>query len=383
MNVLMISSDRKIFEPDSSVRRRMVQYGNIFDQLHIIVLTKHSQGYTFSKLSDHVWVYPTQSRMKLDYVYDAVRLVRHDLVIQGDFTPDVVSAQDPFESGLVGWLIARRYKRKLQLQIHTDLFDPYFVSRGILNRFRLLLARFLLPRAQCIRVVSERTKGELEKRYPALQGRVVVLPVYVDIERYRKEQPTFNLHLRYPQYVFIILMVSRLTPEKELPFAVEVLAGVLAHYSKAGLIIVGDGPEKKHILRRAIELGVAHAVVIEPWQDDLVSHYKTANLFLLTSRYEGYGMVLVEAAVSGMPIVSSDVGIARQLTQARGDSFVCPVGDKACFVAQIIDYIGNPERRAFSKLNQDDDLQGIIFATQADYLAAYRAAMEMCFGRHE
>jgi len=378
MKVLMISTDRKIFEPDSPVRRRMIEYGALFEQLHIIVFTQQSRGYAFTQIAENVWVYPTDSWMKLDYVYDALQVARHDLVIQGEFTPDIVSAQDPFEAGLVGWLIARRYKRKLQLQVHTDIYDPLFKS-SLLNRLRLLIAAFLLPRAQCVRVVSARIKSEFLRRYPVLAGRIVVLPVYVDMEYYRTAKPTFDLHERYPQFSFIIMMASRLTPEKNYAVAVEAFAEVVKRYPRTGLVIVGSGPEESRIRRLAAERGVLSSIIFEGWQDDLLSYYKTANLFLHTSRYEGYGMVLVEAAAAGVPIVSSDVGVARQLAQARGDSFVCGPDDVACFVRQISDYIGNPERRAFSRLNQDNDLQGVIYESKESYLLAYREAMEACF----
>lgn len=385
MKVLMISSDRKIFDPDSPVRKRMVEYGDIFEELHVIVFAKNSQGHTFTEISKNVWAYPTDSWMKLDYFYDAVRIAREQLVINGEFTPEVVSAQDPFETGLVGWFIARKYKRKLQLQVHTDFFDSFFLSQGPLNRVRRLLARFLLPRAQCIRVVSERVKEYLEKHYPSLVERVAVLPIHVDTQYYRDAKPKIDLHKRHPQFSFILLMVSRLTAEKYYPFALDVFSEIRARYPRAGLVIVGSGPEEGAILKRARELHIEKSVVLEGWQDDIVSYYKTANLLLHTSRFEGYGMVFVEAAASGLPMVSSDVGVAASVARALPGSGICPVGDRACFVKQIFDFIENHERRLYLKLNASGDvsLGGLLVQSKEAYLAAYADAMKSCFAHPE
>ena len=385
MKVLMISSDRKIFDPDSPVRRRMMEYGAIFEQLHVIVFTKHSQGHTFTEIAPNAWAYPTDSWMKLDYFHDAIRLAREQLVINGEFTPEVVSAQDPFETGLVGWLIARKFKRKLQLQVHTDFFDSFFLSQGSLNRVRRLLAGFLLPRAQCVRVVSERVKEYLEKHYSSLVGRIAVLPIHVDTEYYRDAKPRVDLHKKYPQFSFILLMVSRLTPEKYYPFALEVFSKIHARYPRAGLIIVGSGPEERRIQQKARELRISNAVVLEGWQEDIVSYYKTANLLLHTSRFEGYGMVFVEAAASGLPMVASDVGVAASVARALPGSGICPVGDRECFVKQIFDFIENNERRLYLRLNASGDvsLGGLLVQSKEEYLVAYANAMKACFARPE
>jgi len=132
-------------------------------------------------------------------------------------------------------------------------------------------------------------------------------------------------------------MASRLTREKNIGLAIEVFAGIMNQESGIKnplLLIVGDGPERENLELRiknyAVPAGrqeLRSNAVIEPWTDDLASYYKTADLFLLTSNYEGYGRTVIEAQAAGLPILMTDVGVAI------GE--VVPVGDKAALVAAL------------------------------------------------
>ena len=79
------------------------------------------------------------------------------------------------------------------------------------------------------------------------------------------------------------------------------------------LLIVGSGPEEGSLKCKVESLKLVEQIKFEPWSNDLPSYYKTADLFLLTSFYEGYGMTLVEANACGCPIVATDVGVAQEL----------------------------------------------------------------------
>src|SRR6185436_5341871 len=97
-----------------------------------------------------------------------------------------ISAQDPFESGLAAYRIAKQTGTKLHLQVHTDLESPYFRKHSLLNRMRVILAHYLLPKADGIRVVSSRIKDSLLStlHFP-LSTSLCVLPVFVDTDKIR------------------------------------------------------------------------------------------------------------------------------------------------------------------------------------------------------
>ena len=96
----------------------------------------------------------------------------------------------------------------------------------------------------------------------------------------------------------------------------------------AQLMFVGDGAERETLLVLAHDLGVADRVIFAGFHLDPTPFYKTADLFVLSSDYEGFGNVIVEAMACGVPVVSTDCpsGPAEILVNGKYGRLV-PVGD--------------------------------------------------------
>ena len=125
MRVLMISTDKKIFEGSSSVQKRMINYGTLVDKLYIIVLNKISKNIVEKKkikISDNVLVYLTNSKTRFHYIFDAIKI---SLKLKDI---NLVTAQDPYETGFIAWRIAKKLKIKLEFSIHTDIFNVHFIN---------------------------------------------------------------------------------------------------------------------------------------------------------------------------------------------------------------------------------------------------------------
>jgi 1,2-diacylglycerol 3-alpha-glucosyltransferase len=144
-------------------------------------------------------------------------------------------------------------------------------------------------------------------------SRIEVRPIKVDVEKFKNPVITIDLRKKYSQFSKIVLMISRLEPEKNMIMALEAFKKVIEKIPTAGLVIVGKGNEENVLIQKAIQLGIQKSVIFEGWQNDTPSYYKTADLFLSTSWYEGYGVTFAEAQAAGTKIVSTDVGIAREI----------------------------------------------------------------------
>ncbi len=205
---------------------------------------------------------------------------------------DVVTVQDPFFRGLYAWRIARRIGAKFNVQVHADLDGQSFIKR--------LLARFLLSRADSIRVVSDRIVRYLKTKNYKLKTEPFVLPVFVDISKFRgivrREHAGKN-----------ILWVGRFEEEKNPLQAITILKEVLKHEPAARLIMLGQGSLQGAIAERADGLPVE----LPGWQS-LLQYLDTADVVLSTSRHESWGASLIEALAAGVPVVAPDVGVARE-----------------------------------------------------------------------
>ena len=364
MKILTIGTDRQLFTPGSQVGKRAMAYSRFFEQYHQVVfaLKKHNLGET--KLSDNTWVYPTGSTSRFFYIVEAVRL--GSKLLKQNPGQWVISAQDPFETGLAACWLAWRHKLPFQIQIHTDFLSPYFARQSFLNRIRVWLARRILPRADGIRVVSERIKRSIIQAGVKTKSEPVVLPIVINqvISQSAKE----NLKAKYPQFSKIILVVSRLEPEKNVGLAIKAFDLVIKDYPQAGMIIAGVGSAEGKLKDLTGQLGLKDKVIFVGQQSGLEEFYRLADVLLNPSNYEGYGLVLAEARLAGLPVVSTDVGIAQELV---GSEFVCPVGNQDCLAEKTSLVLSG-------QINQQPVPAGLIENDFEHYVEKYTNLLKQC-----
>lgn len=363
----MISNDRRIYNAGSETSKRMIMLGDFTDSLKILILGLDGKP-TF--LSPKVEVIPA-GRNKLFAVFNSL-IIAGKLKKKNSLVADVVTTHDPFLAGLAGFFIKKIFGVKLQIQSHTDIMNPHFRGESFSNYLRYKLGLFLIPKADSVRVVSNRAKNSLVSKFNLKIG---VLPVFVDLEKIRKTPAKFNLHDKYPQYDFIILMVSRFAREKNIEMAISAMAEIIKKHPRTGLLIVGHGPMLKYYKAEIKKLNLDDSVKIESWTNDVISYYKTVDLFILTSNYEGYGLVLAEAMVSGCPVVSTDVGIADEIIKNGQNGFVIKVGDKVALAGAILELMENKELLAEMRQN-NLNAHPVPYQSAQSYFADYVKLLE-------
>jgi len=345
LRVLMISTDRKMFEEGSAVRERLIGYAQFLDRLDVIVFSTKEHGTPSGtiQVSENIFLHATNSANRWLYIQDAVKLGKQVLksTDSGLLTTDfVITTQDPFETGWVGLNLSKKFHIPFHIQIHTDFLSPYF-AKSFLNKIRLHMASKTLPQADGIRVVSQRIANSLKAISYKLKATPKVLPIFIDAEMIENIPPTFDLKLKYPQFQKIILVASRLEKEKDIDTALVAFKEVSRHNPNTGLVIVGDGSEREALELKAKSYKLSANVIFEGWQNDLNSYYKGADVFLNTSFYEGYGMTLIEASLNKKPIVTTDVGIAGEgnLLLHTQHALVCPAGDSGCIAGYLNSFL--------------------------------------------
>ena len=340
LKILMVSGDGTAGQDGSAFAKRLQEYGQHVGELHVLILGRGSRS-TDLELAPNVYVYDKRSR------YGVKSFARGAFYAQGLVAMhkiDVITSQDPFEHGWVALKVARATGAKLHIQVHTDFLSPWFTRSGIYrsprvrqpfrNRVRLRLADRVLPYADAIRTVSKRVRDSIVAKYGTRVPDPSVLPIRVPPDE-STPQP-----LPPHEFTFTLVTASRLEPEKRVEDIIAAVARLKDSYPMLGVVIIGDGSERSRLEKMARDLGIERQVVFSGRQENARGMLKSAQAYIQASAYEGYGMALVEAALAGLPIVTSDVGIVGEVFTGYENVLAAPVGDPvnlAALVAQIIE----------------------------------------------
>ncbi len=337
MRALFISNDPTIFDMQSATHSRMKTYANAIGELHILSRAmQHTEVQDGNLYLHGLRPLPTIIGRALFFY----TLLRHARALVRRHRIEVVSAQDPFENGWVAMRAVNGTSAKLHIQIHTDFLSSFFTIGSFKNKVRIRIANAVIPKADGIRVVSRRIKRALIERYGKSIPSPTVIPIAVLAPTsVRTTQSHYPPLPKFP-FTFALMAVGRLEKEKRLGDAIAVVAKLVQRKYPVGLLIVGEGSQHKTLTHIANALGIKDRIIFLGNRSDVPELLKnTAQAFIQTSAYEGYGRTYIEAALSGAPMVVTDAGIINDVFVHDYSSLVCPVGDVECLSKHVANLI--------------------------------------------
>ena len=300
MKILNLSLDQSLLDSNSKSAERIKIYSEMVEKYLCVVPSRNVKK---NDLSNRVEVLSFGGKDKFCQ-FLRIHFGLKKLLKRENF--DLVTVQDQYYLGLLAYLLARKFKLALEIQVHG--FEKF-------NGLRKLLAKFILPKADTIRTVSRRTKNELREIFSIKEEKITVVPIFLDLK-------INNHQYRQEKNGFVFLTASRLVKVKQIELQIKAIAELLEDFPEIKLQIVGDGPEKNVLENLSQRLNLKEKVEFLGWQEDLSNFYSQADCFLLTSNYEGYGLVIVEAASFGLPIIMTDVGCAGEFVISNENGLV-------------------------------------------------------------
>lgn len=134
-----------------------------------------------------------------------------------------------------------------------------------------------------------------------------------------------------------MLAVGRFNPVKNFAFLLEVVKKPLKIYSNWRLALVGDGIQKNYLIAKIKELELEKQIDILPFTPNIEMEYLNSSIYLLSSNFEGFPMVLLEAKSCGIPIISHDCPAGpREIIINNQDGFLTEYKNKTQFENAII-----------------------------------------------
>ena len=179
-------------------------------------------------------------------------------------------------------------------------------ARGDLGTMRRTLARHAYRQADLVIALSEGVRLELIEDMALAPDRVLTIPnpvAVADIARRAETARAGPPPWSHPSRTPVIVTVARLHRQKGLDVLLDALAG---QGCPAQLYVLGEGPERAAMTAQAARLGLSDRVHMPGFIDDVVPYLAHADLFVLASRWEGFGHVIVEAMAAGAPVVATD-----------------------------------------------------------------------------
>lgn len=253
-------------------------------------------------------------------LFDEVR--RYGLqarIIGRDEHFDVIHAHDwlSFRAGIE----ARRVSGKpLIVHVHATEFDR---TGGHPNQYIYDEERHGLHAADCIVAVSQHTKNAIIEHYGISNNKVIVVHNGIDRTEHDRRLPAALAHV-HASGKKIVLFVGRLTIQKGADYFVKVAKRVLEFDPNVLFIISGSGDMEREIIRLSADLGLVDKVIFAGFVrgDELTKLYRAADLYVMPSVSEPFGLTALEALANGTPIlVSKQSGVSEVLTHVLKSDF--------------------------------------------------------------
>jgi N-acetyl-alpha-D-glucosaminyl L-malate synthase BshA len=204
---------------------------------------------------------------------------------------------------------------------------------------------FSIEGSHGITAVSESLKRDTQSAL-AIQKDIRVIPNFLDCETWtRRPDPSLRKRLCPPDVCeAIVVHVSNFRPVKRVELVLEIFNRIQKRIG-ARLIMIGDGPDRLAVERQAADYGIADVVDFVGEQQDLVPWLSAADLFLLPSSQESFGLAALEAMSCSVPVIASRVGGLPDVIRHGETGFVFDPDDIQAMADCGIDLLRNPARR--------------------------------------
>jgi glycosyltransferase involved in cell wall biosynthesis len=219
------------------------------------------------------------------------------------------------------------------------------------------LMRVIQPRLAASVFPCARAYEVLAERIPFAHTRVEFIPNFISYERVRRLAATHSTFAwkRIPGEI-VLTAVGRLAPQKGFDILLQAVRHLHARGYPCRLIILGEGPDRACLMRQIVELSLQGFVEMPGFVANPYPVMQQSDVFVLSSRFEGLPLALMEARALGIPIVATDcVAGPRELLESGRHGILVPVNDHAAIAAAIVSII--EERRHQATTENGESLE--------------------------
>ncbi len=229
---------------------------------------------------------------------------------------DIIHTHTEFGVGTFARIISKQFNIPLVHTYHT-MYEEYIncITKGYINELGNKMVEYLTT-FYCDKTISElivptqKTKDLFKNKYK-IKRDIHIIPTGIEIEKFSKNKFSKNVLNTYRRKYnldsddFIILYLGRLGKEKNIDFLIDCHRYLVKKNKKYKLLIVGDGPEMKHLKKLVIKYKInENTIFVGKVQWDVVPiYYQITDIFATSSKTETQGLTVIEALASSKPIL--------------------------------------------------------------------------------
>ena len=236
--------------------------------------------------------------------------------------PEILHAHLPYME-LISYLSLKFSKHKPRFFITKHVDNVFFKGsygqkKSLIGSF---LARLIANRSEKIIAISEAVKRFLTSKYVGIKTKKINV-VYYGINNLNiisKNESKYKLK-KINKEQLVIGCIARLVPQKSIGNILKALK--ILNEKNINLVIVGKGPMKDELVSFVKKLKIQKQVIWINFIDDLRSFYNFIDVFVLTSHYEGLGLVFLEAMLSKKPVIGSNLSAMSEIIKHNYNGYL-------------------------------------------------------------
>ena len=252
----------------------------------------------------------------------ALAVALHDTALKEGL--DLVHMHYAIPHAVSAYLAKQMLATERQLRIVTTLHGTDITLVGLHPSFHAI-TRFSILESDGLTAVSEYLKDQTVRDFSVPQSRIEVIPNFIDTEVWRPGRVPCHREKLAPGGEKIVMHISNFRAVKRVGDVVEIFLRIQRKVP-ARLVLVGDGPDRPRVLQRAAELGLQDKVLFLGKHASVDELLSCADLFLLPSEKESFGLAALEAMACGAPVVASSVGGLPEVIDHEETGFLFDIG---------------------------------------------------------
>lgn len=251
----------------------------------------------------------------------------HDLIVENDI--DIIHNHGVAFMGIKAMVASKFLGLPCVFNFHTKVTEaihyyPVNLSDDLLKRLTWIYLRYLLRRSNAVIAPSEQALNELKEECPNMRYSKAVAPG-IDKDRYHRDVDGSQIRQQMDlDGSDVLIHVGRISKEKNLDLIFDSLPLIKNQNGNVHLLVVGDGPAKNYYQRHVREKGLGDYVTFTGFvpEEDLPKYYAAADTFVMSSRFETLGIVLIEALATGTVVAGINHGVIPDIINHGKNGFL-------------------------------------------------------------